>query len=426
MQWLWIYDKHHDWLEVRAIEGSPGKFEALGVAQQKGRVRLEITELPVKRWTQDYKDWLLEQLPKSGERRSLIEEIREQTHADPRRVKYRTDGDTEVDTATDTDPNTHADTDADPRRTPTRTAKSLDASPCKRSEEGLCVGLRGSASVSASVRDRGPRGSAWVCVGPRGSASVSASVWVLRPGGSAWVRVSVRVSAGSGSAGSAWVRVAPRGSAWVRVGPRQCPRQCGFCVRVGPRGSASVSASVRDRGPRGSAWVCVGPRGSAWVRVGPRGSTWVRMGPRGCPVGDANPKPSIGMETGMAWHLDPESAMFAELRQLLPQQGIDFELMEIGGREPVHREMPRGRYVCGLMLCYDCRDRTSFLRLWHVLCRHRMDRHMEISSSSVAAKGALAAVLCATKLDQGPSLVSEELLRYPDVFAGWEDTACKA
>lgn len=23
------------------------------------------------------------------------------------------------------------------------------------------------------------------------------------------------------------------------------------------------------------------------------------------------------------------------------------------------------------------RDRTSFLRLWHVLCRHRMDRHME-------------------------------------------------
>ena len=62
---------------VKAIEGSPGKFEAMGVAQQKGRVRLEITELPVKRWTQDYKDWLLEQLPKSGERRSLIEEIRE-------------------------------------------------------------------------------------------------------------------------------------------------------------------------------------------------------------------------------------------------------------------------------------------------------------------------------------------------------------
>ena len=34
---------------------------------------------------------------------------------------------------------------------------------------------------------------------------------------------------------------------------------------------------------------------------------------------------------GMTWHLDPESALFAELRQLLPQQGIDFELMEIGG-----------------------------------------------------------------------------------------------
>jgi len=133
---------------------------------------------------------------------------------------------------------------------------------------------------------------------------------------------------------------------------------------------------------------------------------------------DSNPKPSIGMETGMTWHLDPESALFAELRQLLPQQGIDFELMEIGGREPVHREMPRGRYVCGLMLCYDCRDRTSFLRLWHVLCRHRMDRHMEISASSVAAKGALAAVLCATKSDQGPSLVSEEEVK---LFASAND-----
>jgi len=63
---------------VRSIEGSPGKYEALGVASQKGRVRLEITELPPRRWTQDYKDWLVEQLPKPGdERRASITELRE-------------------------------------------------------------------------------------------------------------------------------------------------------------------------------------------------------------------------------------------------------------------------------------------------------------------------------------------------------------
>ncbi|CAE7650581.1 top2 [Symbiodinium pilosum] len=63
---------------VKPIEGSPGKFEAMGVATQKGRVRLEITELPPKRWTQDYKDWLVEQLPKPGdERRASITELRE-------------------------------------------------------------------------------------------------------------------------------------------------------------------------------------------------------------------------------------------------------------------------------------------------------------------------------------------------------------
>ncbi|CAK9095142.1 unnamed protein product [Durusdinium trenchii] len=120
-----------------------------------------------------------------------------------------------------------------------------------------------------------------------------------------------------------------------------------------------------------------------------------------------DPKPSIGMQTGMFFHLDPEDAIFAELRELLPSHGVTFELMEIGGREPVHREMPRGRYVCGLMLCYDCRDRTSFLRLKHVLCRHRMDRHMEISCSSVSAVGELAAVLCATKTDLGASAVTQ-------------------
>eukprot|EP00930_Biecheleria_cincta_P023601 TRINITY_DN17030_c0_g1_i2.p1 TRINITY_DN17030_c0_g1~~TRINITY_DN17030_c0_g1_i2.p1 ORF type:complete len:1542 (+),score=490.15 TRINITY_DN17030_c0_g1_i2:59-4684(+) len=63
---------------VKPMEGSPGRFECTGVAQRKGRVRLEITELPVKRWTQDYKDWLVDQLPKPGsEKRAAITELRE-------------------------------------------------------------------------------------------------------------------------------------------------------------------------------------------------------------------------------------------------------------------------------------------------------------------------------------------------------------
>eukprot|EP00929_Paragymnodinium_shiwhaense_P100316 TRINITY_DN6255_c0_g2_i1.p1 TRINITY_DN6255_c0_g2~~TRINITY_DN6255_c0_g2_i1.p1 ORF type:complete len:2100 (+),score=564.25 TRINITY_DN6255_c0_g2_i1:317-6616(+) len=55
-----------------------GKYESVGVITRKGRTRVEVTELPVRRWTQDYKDWLLEQLPQSGaEKRASIVEFRE-------------------------------------------------------------------------------------------------------------------------------------------------------------------------------------------------------------------------------------------------------------------------------------------------------------------------------------------------------------
>jgi len=39
---------------------------------------------------------------------------------------------------------------------------------------------------------------------------------------------------------------------------------------------------------------------------------------------------------GMTWHLDQEVAIFSELRELLPTTGLDFELMEIGGRAVRH------------------------------------------------------------------------------------------
>merc|ERR1719424_1393130 len=55
-----------------------GKYECTGIVTKRGRTRVEISELPVKRWTQDYKEWLLEQLPKIGEeRKAQITDVRE-------------------------------------------------------------------------------------------------------------------------------------------------------------------------------------------------------------------------------------------------------------------------------------------------------------------------------------------------------------
>jgi len=54
-----------------------GKYECCGTVTKRGRTRLEITELPVRRWTQDYKEWLLEQLPKDAEHRAQITDVRE-------------------------------------------------------------------------------------------------------------------------------------------------------------------------------------------------------------------------------------------------------------------------------------------------------------------------------------------------------------
>jgi len=63
---------------VTPNEWSPGKYDVCGIAAKRGRTRLEITELPVRRWTQDYKEWLQEQLPSSAEdRKAVITEVRE-------------------------------------------------------------------------------------------------------------------------------------------------------------------------------------------------------------------------------------------------------------------------------------------------------------------------------------------------------------
>eukprot|EP00927_Polykrikos_kofoidii_P065329 TRINITY_DN6109_c1_g1_i1.p1 TRINITY_DN6109_c1_g1~~TRINITY_DN6109_c1_g1_i1.p1 ORF type:complete len:1144 (-),score=229.56 TRINITY_DN6109_c1_g1_i1:176-3361(-) len=64
--------------KIVPLNGAVGKYEVWGTAVKRGRTRLEITELPVRRWTQDYKEWLLEQLPQSGdEKRATVTEVRE-------------------------------------------------------------------------------------------------------------------------------------------------------------------------------------------------------------------------------------------------------------------------------------------------------------------------------------------------------------
>ncbi|CAJ1382282.1 unnamed protein product [Effrenium voratum] len=56
---------------------SEGRYESLGVAVRRGMCRVEITELPIRRWTQDYKEWLLEQMQSENSKRGLLSEFRE-------------------------------------------------------------------------------------------------------------------------------------------------------------------------------------------------------------------------------------------------------------------------------------------------------------------------------------------------------------
>eukprot|EP00928_Gymnodinium_smaydae_P009830 TRINITY_DN13680_c0_g2_i2.p1 TRINITY_DN13680_c0_g2~~TRINITY_DN13680_c0_g2_i2.p1 ORF type:complete len:2124 (+),score=527.12 TRINITY_DN13680_c0_g2_i2:96-6467(+) len=64
---------------ITAMEGEKqGRFEVSGVIHKRSRTRVEITELPIRRWTQDYKEWLLDQVPKAdAEKRSTILDFRE-------------------------------------------------------------------------------------------------------------------------------------------------------------------------------------------------------------------------------------------------------------------------------------------------------------------------------------------------------------
>eukprot|EP00971_Amphidinium_carterae_P342232 6481475-Amphidinium_carterae.2 len=59
----------HPWYKgfngsVVASESGDGRYDVIGSWVKKSDTVLEITELPVKKWTQDYKEFLEEMLPK--------------------------------------------------------------------------------------------------------------------------------------------------------------------------------------------------------------------------------------------------------------------------------------------------------------------------------------------------------------------------
>merc|ERR1719353_1596202 len=66
---------------IAAMKGEDGKFEVSGVVTKKDNKTVEITEIPVRKWTQDYKEFLEGMMP--GEKKSeessghMIEDFRE-------------------------------------------------------------------------------------------------------------------------------------------------------------------------------------------------------------------------------------------------------------------------------------------------------------------------------------------------------------
>eukprot|EP00913_Durusdinium_trenchii_P034684 g32446.t1 len=62
---------------VARVAEHEGRFETIGVIQRRGLTKIEVTELPVRRWTQDYKEWIMEQMHENNGKRAMISEFRE-------------------------------------------------------------------------------------------------------------------------------------------------------------------------------------------------------------------------------------------------------------------------------------------------------------------------------------------------------------
>lgn len=137
-----------------------------------------------------------------------------------------------------------------------------------------------------------------------------------------------------------------------------------------------------------------------------------------CP---SSTSPTIGLDehAGNAKFALGDTGLTEELAALLPPEGLEISLLEIGGGKGGRlRQVPRGRQIDGLLICYSPFDRASFQNVVHRVMQHRTDRHLQMGAPSLVAPGKpgavapeLPVVMCATHLDEvdagKPRLVTE-------------------
>jgi len=102
-----------------------------------------------------------------------------------------------------------------------------------------------------------------------------------------------------------------------------------------------------------------------------------------------------------------------DLATLLPEQGLQLEILEIGGKGGHLRGAPRGHPIDGLLLCYDLCNRSTFHTAAHLLMQHRTSRHLDHHSSTVVSRmdrlPQLSVVLCGTKADEADVIRPREV-----------------
>lgn len=162
--------------------------------------------------------------------------------------------------------------------------------------------------------------------------------------------------------------------------------------------------------------------------------------------------PTIGLDMDAArvqWTHASEG-LSSDFAAVLPRDGLELEVWEIGGREQVHRGGPRGRAPDGLLLCFDVCSRDSFFSMAHILMNHRMDWHQANGRPALVARShehswhtpvgvadgtlrlipkRLAVVICATKADdEGGQQVSDQEIHAfakKNGVARWHMTSAK-
>eukprot|EP00441_Pelagodinium_beii_P021518 CAMPEP_0197654126 /NCGR_PEP_ID=MMETSP1338-20131121/38666_1 /TAXON_ID=43686 ORGANISM="Pelagodinium beii, Strain RCC1491" /NCGR_SAMPLE_ID=MMETSP1338 /ASSEMBLY_ACC=CAM_ASM_000754 /LENGTH=430 /DNA_ID=CAMNT_0043229513 /DNA_START=37 /DNA_END=1326 /DNA_ORIENTATION=+ len=76
----------------------------------------------------------------------------------------------------------------------------------------------------------------------------------------------------------------------------------------------------------------------------------------------------------------------AELRVMLPAEGLELEILEIGGGRGGHlRSLPRGKNIDGLLLCYDTVNKSSFRQTAHFQMLHSTQKHFAQGGAASAA-----------------------------------------